>query len=249
MAIKDGIRSLAHKLCYDITARNLLRSYNIRRSTFLRDTGITVILDVGANTGQYGQRIWKDGFSGRIISFEPMSTEFQLLSESAEKHPRWEVRQTALGDEAGTGEIQVTDFSPASSLLKPTGLLETDLWHPQKSETIQIQRLDDIADEILTPDDRVCLKLDVQGFEDRVLKGAAQSLSRVEMLELELSVQEMYAGEMLLIDMLHWMDELGFMLVSVDDAYVCPQTGRVLQYDGIFLRKQADTVDHPASKE
>ena len=249
MAIKNWIRNLAHKLGYEITARNLLRSYNIRRSAFLRDTEITVILDVGANTGQYGKRIWNDGFSGRMISFEPISTEFQSLSDAAAKHSRWEVHQIALGDQTGTGEIQVTDFSPASSLLKPTGLLETDLWHPQKSETIQIKKLDDVASDLLSPNDRVCLKLDVQGFEDRVLKGASQTLSQVQMLELELYVQEMYEGEMLLVDMLQWMDELGFMLVSVDDAYICPHTGRVFQYDGIFLRKSAQTVDHTASKE
>ena len=236
MAIKDWIRSLAHTCGYEITARNLLRSYDIRRSAFLRDTGITVILDVGANVGQYGQRIWKDGFSGRIISFEPMTAEFELLSQAAQKHPRWEVRQQALGDQPGTGEIQVTDFSPASSLLYPTGLLETDLWHPQQAETIQIDTLDNIADEILTKEDRVCLKLDVQGFEDRVLKGATETLNRVDMLELELSAREMYAGEMLMTDMLKWMEDLGFALASMDDAYVCPTTGRVFQYDGIFLR-------------
>lgn len=236
--MKNWIRGILRHLGYDITRRNFLRSHAMRRQKLIRDREISLILDVGANEGQYARMIRDDGYRARIISFEPLSEAFQNLKAIAAHDPNWEVRNAALGAERGRSEIHVTGFSQVSSLLPATGISNTDHWKSQKTETIEVFRLDDLFDELVRPQETVAMKLDVQGYEHNVLAGASQSLPGIDLLEMELSVEEMYVGETLMPEMLQFLDSLGFRLVSLQEVHVHPQTGRVLQYDGLFLRQE-----------
>ena len=105
------------------------------------------------------------------------------------------------------------------------------------TEPVDLVRLDSLAPTILAPDDRVYLKLDVQGTELDALDGARTSLPRVRAMELELSVVPLYEGAPLLAEMLGRIDEMGFDLVSIAPAWIDARTGHVLQLNAIFLRR------------
>jgi len=55
----------------------------------LRHVGINKILDVEANAGQYALLVKELGFSGQIISFEPLFSAFPALKEVSEKYHNW----------------------------------------------------------------------------------------------------------------------------------------------------------------
>lgn len=235
MLVKRVIRSSLRRLGYELTAYNHLRQHELRRIRFLRQQGVTLVLDVGANEGQYAADLRALGYRGRIVSFEPVEAAHRVLARRAASDPAWETRREALGDRDGEVDLHVPRFSQASSVRQATGVGNTEDWRTSHRERAPLRRLDSIFDE-LANDQRVALKLDVQGYEDRVLAGASKSLDRVLVLELEVSLEEMYAGEVLFPEMLGRLAALGFRLASLQEVHVNPQTGRVLQYDALFLR-------------
>ena len=104
--------------------RELLASYGIQVSLtptnphledFLISRRIDTVLDVGANIGQFAQRIRSHGYDGRIISFEPVSSVYETLINAARSDPLWETRQLALGDCSGSKLINISKSTVYSS--------------------------------------------------------------------------------------------------------------------------------------
>jgi FkbM family methyltransferase len=240
MNTKRYIQKLAQKWGYDIQAYNFLRSHDVRRSKFLQDQNISLVLDVGANVGQYGMSLRRLGYTGKIISFEPVTAVFQKLEQCSQGDQNWIARNGALGDFDGDADINISDFSQVSSILSATGLAGTDYWKGRVQEKTRVQCLDAVAEEFEINQHQVWLKIDTQGFEEKVLRGADQTLKggNILFLEVELSIQPFYVGEKLFPEMLEYVRDLGFELVSMCPVHVDSERGYVLQYDCIFLKKE-----------
>ncbi len=199
---------------------------------------VDMVLDVGASIGHYGNWIREAGYRGSICSFEPLSAEFSRLQRAAAEDPLWDCRQLALGAEPGTAEINVAGNSQSSSLLP---MLER---HEQAApssvyigtETVDVSTVDAIWDEVVGDAKRPFLKMDVQGFELEVLRGAEQSLSRLHGIQAELSLVPLYEGGPLWLEMIHFMLEHGFHVAGLEAGYADPNSGEMLQADGIFIR-------------
>ena len=233
------------------TARRLLRRAGIeairysprnfahlRRADLLRGGRLTLVLDVGASTGRWSEQVRRAGFAGRIVSFEPLSRSFAELEARARADSAWECLRVALGDEEAEAELHVAANAASSSLLP---MDERHLRAAPQSryvgaETVRVRRLDALREELVREDDRALLKLDVQGTELAVLRGAAQTLREVEAVEAELSVVELYEGQALLPAVLSHLDEAGFRLVALEPTFRDPRTGDLLQLNGLFLR-------------
>ncbi len=233
--IKQVLRAAFKRLGYDITAHNHFHSHECRRQKFFRDYDITLVIDVGANEGQHARRLRNQGYTGRLVSFEPLSQAFETLQRNSSADPHWQVRREALGDCEQEADLNVAPASDVSSILAATGVSETQDWKGRLTERITVRRLDSIFDSIAGRGDHVYLKLDVQGYEKHVLLGAEQVLSRIDLVEMEMSVEELYSGESLMPELLQLMAAYGYRLASLKDVYVA-RNGCVLQYDGIFLR-------------
>jgi hypothetical protein len=106
---------------------------------------------------------------------------------------------------------------------------------------VPINRLDDIC--TLAPADRVLLKIDVQGYEKQVLDGAQRILATCRAVMLEMSLIPLYDGEVLAREMWGLLDAQGFDVWNLEPGFRHPQTGRMLQVDGCFVRRTAET--HP----
>jgi len=207
-----------------------------RRSKLMAAQRIGVVLDVGANVGQYGMRLRSNGYSGRIASFEPYGQAFDQLQRTAARDPNWEAHRLALSDEAGEAELNVSSNSFSSSFLPLTDR------HVEGApgsayvtrETVPAVRLDALWSQIVGSS-RVWLKLDVQGFELHVLRGAGERLDEARALQVELSLEPLYAGAPDWRDVVDWLSARGFVLVGVEPGFDDPETGRMLQFDGVFL--------------
>jgi FkbM family methyltransferase len=212
-----------------------------RRARLLAADHIDLVLDVGASAGQYARLLRGAGYREAIVSFEPLSAPYRRLAKHAEGDPLWTCHKLALGDESKNATINVAGNSLSSSLLEMTELHETHApgSAPVTTEEITAARLDDIADELPDADHGIFLKLDVQGYELAALRGAEDTLSQVNAVEVELSLVELYRGQPLLPEVFGHMVDRRFRCVGVDPVFVERETGYVLQVDALFVRDAA----------
>jgi len=204
----------------------------------MQDLGVQLVLDVGANVGQYGQdiRVWN--YAGPILSFEPLSSAFAQLQRATEKAPPWKAIHTAVGATPGTATINISANSMSSSLLQMRDRHRTAAPESRfvDSETVNIITLNSLRGNQVDPNQRLWLKIDVQGFEKAVLEGAAQILPQVVGIECEMSIVPLYDNEPLMEEMIALIARLGFRLAQTTEAFYETKTSRTLQLNGIFLR-------------
>jgi FkbM family methyltransferase len=198
---------------------------------------VDLVVDVGANVGQYASGLRLAGYTGTIVSIEPVRDVASALSSRAEDDDNWHVHQLALGAQEGVLTINVpADTSVASFLV-------TQAWQnarhpggvPVRSEPVQVFTLDAQADVLMGDARRVLLKLDTQGFDLDVLRGASMALERVVAIQTELSVLPIYEGMTGYLDAIPELTALGFtpagfFNVDMDDRL------RVIELDGLFVR-------------
>lgn len=210
-----------------------------RTASLLAHFGIDVVFDVGANNGQFARRIQAMGYRGRIISFEPLSAAFAKLRANARGYAAWEVVNVALGDRCGYGRIHVAGNSQSSSLLEMLPLHQAAA--PRSAyvgeEPVAVRTLDSLVDQHRRPEERCYLKLDVQGNERRVLDGAAKSLAGFLGVQLEMSVAPLYQGESLMPEMVQYMADHGYCLLSLENGWIDLRTQQLLQAEGVFYRR------------
>jgi FkbM family methyltransferase len=208
------------------------------KTALLSEHDINVVLDVGANTGQYGMRSRIDGYQGKIISFEPLASAFAELCRKAKQDSLWLTSRSALGDYDGKTVINVSKKSVFSSILERSSLLAKN--HPDsdylEKEQITIAKLDTIFQEYCQPEDNIFLKIDTQGYEKNVLAGASNSLDKITGLQLEVSLKErLYQGELLMQDVIDFLAKKGFTLVSLEPLHGMLKSD-LLQADALFFR-------------
>jgi len=210
-----------------------------RRRLLLAHHHINVVLDVGGNTGQFAEQLRRDlGFAGRIVSFEPLSEAFAALQAAAQRDAAWTALNFALGNAETTGLIHVAQNSYSSSLFP---MLDTHTTAAPDSkivagQPIRIRRLDSVFNEFCDPTDRVYLKIDTQGYEKHVLEGAEQSLTRIGLVQLEMSLTPLYEGEALVEELWGLLRAKGYCLVGLEPGFTDERNGHLLQVDGIFHR-------------
>lgn len=206
-----------------------------RQKLLLRER-VDHVIDVGAHAGEYVSELRSGGYVGLVTSFEPNPQARSRLLHRAARDAKWQVEPWALGDNVEHRTLRVSENEVSSSLLEiqPRHLAAAPASRVVQEIGVEVRRLDDISPAI--SGSSLLLKLDVQGAEAAVLDGARETLQRVSLLELELSIVELYLGEASLIEMLTLVDGLDFVLVLPMTGFMDHQTGRCLQMNGVFAR-------------
>ena len=250
-SLKHSLRSAIEATGYQVQKTDVYSSQKLRHRLLFSYLPIDLVLDVGANTGQFAQHCREAGYPGEIISFEPSAAAHAALLHSAASDPHWSVaRRIALGSVNGEADINIAANSHSSSILP---MLDTHLTANPASRYIQkervpLRRLDDLIPA--TPTHRIFLKLDVQGYESHVLSGATQTLNQTLALQLELSVVPLYEGQTLMPQMIADLATKGFDLWDLEPNFRNPSTGRLLEVDAIFTRPSAlRYTDHQKSQQ
>jgi FkbM family methyltransferase len=205
----------------------------------LAKQGITDLLDIGANAGQFGHLMRRGGFDGRIVSVEPLSEAYARLQIRARSDAKWAVEQAAVSSAPGMLTVNVSANSVSSSVL-PILRRSTDAAAATAyvgAEEVVATTVDDLVARHGLAPETTLLKIDVQGFEMSVLEGAALTLDRFGALRTEMTLVPLYDGQSLLPEMIEYLGDHGFDLWYVDPGWVEPDTKRMLQLDGVFFRK------------
>jgi FkbM family methyltransferase len=178
---------------------DIVREKNSPRRTLLglRSRPIRSIIDVGANSGQFAKTMREFFPSAGIWSFEPLEEDYKALEGWAgQQNGLVRCFNVAIGDREGLINMnRHLQHSPSSSILATTGFLERTLPQtgPQQRVEVNITTLDVALDgmfEDFHPE--ILLKLDVQGYEEHVLRGARALLQRVDHVLLEVNLADLY---------------------------------------------------------
>jgi len=210
------------------------------RAHVLRRGAVTLVIDVGANRGDYGARLRERGYSGRLVSLEPGSAAFEQLAGRAKADPGWEVERVALGSREGEMSLHLAGGAGEASSLLPMLPLHYETApgsRPVKDETVRVTTLSRWLESRRIEDRAIYLKLDVQGCEMEVLRGCAPAdLRRIAAVEVELSHVPLYEGQALIDEVVGFLYREGFRIVALEPVWVAPETAVCLQSDAIFAR-------------
>jgi FkbM family methyltransferase len=204
----------------------------------LQRCGAVTALDVGANRGQFGTSLRLMGFGGTIFSVEPMADAFAGLTTAARGDPTWLVERCGAGAWPGQVSLNVSGNSTSSSVLEITDvhLAAERSARIVRTEAVEMETLDDLVERhSLQPP--FFLKIDVQGSELSVLAGAARTLDHVSLIQVELSLTELYRGGSQYLEVLGELRAAGFAPIGWDPAFTDPRSGDVLQVDVLARRE------------
>lgn len=243
MSVRRNVRKLLWRNGYDIAITRFHPTTHpiARAQQLFRTYNIDTVLDIGANFGQFAEHLRNDvSYAGRIISFEPLSSAFSVLKAKADKDPYWDVFNIALGDIEGPSEINIAGNSWSSSLLDmlPSHVKAGQNASYKGKERIEVKKVDSIFDNLCSTQSRVYMKIDTQGFESKVLKGAENALQRIDSVQMEMSLVPLYKGELLFDELYSIMKHKGYSLVAILPGFSDRNSGQLLQVDGIFHRFQ-----------
>ena len=205
--------------------------------------GITpkTVIDIGANVGQFAVASAKI-FSGVTIhSFEPLPEAVKTLTKNVSTFHRVHVHATALGERRAKMTLHVNSHSHSSSILALGERHRRAFPRAREISIIEVpvSTLDDEM-SFVSFERPVLLKMDVQGYEPRVLEGATETLKRVDYVLLEASFRPLYEGEKTFMEIAEMMQDRGFAFLRPVDWLTDPGNGEILQMDALFERCKSD---------
>lgn len=199
---------------------------------------IASAIDIGANVGQFGQLLRGLGYGGHILSLEPLPDAYSRLESAARRDSHWITKRCAVGRKFSMQTINVSKNITSSSLLEVNALHQAA--EPTTAvvgtRVVEVYELDDLVRAAALPRPYF-LKIDVQGTELDVIAGAAETLGYANLVRVELSFRELYAGAADHIEVLRALRDHGFVPIGVETALEDPRTGDLLQIDLLAARE------------
>jgi FkbM family methyltransferase len=238
--VKQLIKNIFNSVGLEVQRNQPLNEAGTQIYQAIKKINTDIILDVGANTGQFSLEIRKKGYNGKIVSFEPLLSARKKLIEYSLKDKNWLIHdQAAIGDHNGFIDINISKNSVSSSIL-PMMSSHSDAEGDSVyigSERTPIITLDSVADAYLNNSSNCFIKIDTQGYESQVLNGAINTLKKSKGILCELSLVPLYEGQHLWKEIIERFEKEGFVLWSLHKAFTDKRNGRTLQMDAVFLRE------------
>lgn len=239
MSYKKYIHRFTRSLGFDFYTLKDKSDGELLRLRWLKEMNIKTVLDIGANEGQFALLIRKLLPQVAICSFEPIPACYAKLVKKFNNDMTFKAFNVAIGDKAETIEMNINDFSPSSSLLEIDELHVQNFKHTVNSvrQQIPVKTLDGLRAELdlVKP---YMVKIDTQGYEDKVIKGGQEVLAGAEVIFVELSYRTLYKEQVLFDDIYNDLVRLGFQYHGNSEELLSPINGAVLQSDGIFIKRQ-----------
>ena len=238
-AVHRFLRALGWEL------RRYRNSYSEARvlDDFLRLVQPDAVLDVGANVGQFGDQLLSLGYRGKLVSFEAIpAVHDKLVAHARARSASWTVAPcAALGSRQGSVDLNIAGNVQSSSILpmKEAHVAAAPTSSYVDRQRVAMERLDDLAQDLVRGSARLFIKVDTQGYDLEVLKGATALLPRTAGLQVEMSLASLYEGAPTFLEMMAFMQSSGFEPFGLVPMFRDARTGRLLQLDGFFTRVRA----------
>jgi FkbM family methyltransferase len=238
--LKTQINKILSKLFgYHLAKSNVNPVELLFGSAWFKKLAITHVIDVGANRGQFALQVKKVIPKVNVISFEPIPADYLILKQKFAALENCIAHNLAVGEKDGEIQFEINDFSPTSSILKTT-ILQKE-YYPITGEvtkvTVAMTTLDSFFKNYTTLKGNILLKIDVQGYESFVLKGAKNFLNQVKIVYIECSFKEFYKDQALFHELYSELHNLGFEFRGVGDQLKAGKNYEPVQIDAIFINK------------
>jgi len=199
--IKKIILSILNRLGYEVTRKE---RGGFHASYLSKICSPKTVFDVGVGRGT--PELYGAYPGAKFILVEPLS-EFGPALEGLARELNCVVCRKAVGEKAGTISINIENDPQTSSVCDRP---RTD--SPDKTRSVEVTTLDAILAENPGLSSPVLLKIDVEGFELQVLKGAAELLNISEIVIVETSIAKRFEGGTVLEDVVEFMRSRGFRI-------------------------------------
>tara|TARA_Y100000741_G_scaffold361926_1_gene346752 strand:+ start:2116 stop:2850 length:735 start_codon:yes stop_codon:yes gene_type:complete len=237
--IKYIINSFLKIFNLQLNRITLSNDFNFHIVKTLDFNKIDIVIDIGANEGQFAKKIIEFGYQKKIISFEPIKSVHSMLLDNSKKYKNWIVYRYAFGKNTGYKNINISKNTVSSSILD-IKKIHTDI-EPNakflKKEKIKIITLNRYLKNKEFKNKKIFLKIDTQGYEKNILLGANRVLDNVSGIMLEASITKLYKGEESFLGIIKFLKKHGFSIWSIQRGFTNKKTGQVLQIDVIFTKK------------
>ncbi len=202
---------------------------------------IDLVLDVGASWGGYAKNLRRFGYKKKIISFEPVTVSYNKLLKNSSDDTLWQIHSKVIISDKAENKmiINVSKDFDNSSVLYSTDL-HTENHKDAKfthQEQVKSEKIDNLFNNYCANENNLMLKIDVQGSEMNVLNGAEKNLKKFKLVQIEVSIQPMYEGQILWSDILKFMMDKNFDIWTIYPGYKKKSIGQLYQFDVIFYNK------------
>lgn len=206
---------------------------------WFRYLDINTVIDIGANVGQFSVLIHEILPECAIYAFEPLNECYKKLREKMSEISRFTAYNLALGDTEGVLEFFSNYYSPSSSALPMADLHKQNFPFTEQAELIQVKltTLDSAAQNIELLDN-ILINIDVQGYEDKVIRGGVTTIRRAKILIIEISFRPLYDGQPLFSDIYDSLISEGFDYMGSLQQLKSPIDGSTLQEDSLFMKSE-----------
>ena len=238
--IKEFLNSVFKFFGVEIKLISKNNAKNELKHQWIKAVGVHHILDIGANEGQFAKNIRRYFPNARIDSFEPIDHCFEQLKNNFITDKNLYAHNCALGERNEKALINVNVSSESSSLLAMTDIHHQNYPNTDKSveKEISVRRLDDL-ENIVTATSKILMKIDVQGFELNVLKGAVNTLKLVEVIIIEVMYETLYDGQSTFDDLNDFLKAHNFVFSGIYDQELSPLNGKPIFADLIYVAKKS----------
>lgn len=209
----------------------------------LRTQSVDCVFDVGANRGQFHDLLRTEvGFGGWVVSFEPIPELCGELQARSQSDPRWRVLNYALGATTGLADLKVAELTDLSSFLpfqKGDGLAFPASTAVSRIQNVEVRRLDELFGGVAAElgFGRPYLKMDTQGFDLEVIKGAGNVVRRFVGLQSEMSVIPLYEGMPSYRESLRAFEAVGFELSGMFPVTI-DKIMRLVEFDCVMINRE-----------
>lgn len=198
---------------------------------WIKQAGVRTVIDIGAHNGEFSAAIRVLLPSAQVYAFEPLPDSYEKLRAKFEGDARCRAFHFAVGEQRGQVKFWRSRFSKSSSVLPMADVHKLEF--PWSSELVPIYT-------------RIAA-LDVQGYEDRVIRGGIAILRNVDYILTEVSFRLLYEGQTSFDDLYELLKQLGFSYAGNVDQLLSAADGSVLQADALFVRDTASIPKHTIS--
>ncbi|MEO6948416.1 MAG: FkbM family methyltransferase [Ginsengibacter sp.] len=238
------IRKLLQKVGYDIVKYHPkykmgdFDTVNLEGEfKWLKEFDFKTILDIGANEGQFADKMHAIFPKATIYSFEPIPETFAILQRNFENIPQIKPVNLAIGEASGEIIFNKNESTASSSFLEMTGQHTDNFYFAVKTEPINV-RVETLVNAMKEESLELPLliKIDVQGFEEKVINGGIEIIKMADMVFCEVSFVELYKSQSLFDKTFQTFKEMGFKYMGSIEQLRSPETNQILQADAIFVK-------------